>query len=230
MKNTFLVGVAAAALLAGINVASAQGTMDRQPAAGGSQPAEMNKGGGAELKGKAGADVKAESPGGKARAQAPDNMKGDTKGQASDSKAQVRDNMKADTKAQGAEKQDDKAKNAQSKPESGKGGASAQSDSKASGSATAGQGAGGGGKAANLSAEQKTKIRQTVIKSGPRVTNVNFSLNVGTVVPRTVRYAPLPSVLVEVYPDWRGYYYFIVDEQIVIIEPSSFKIVTIITV
>lgn len=229
MKNTFLAGVAAAALLAGINVASAQGMTDRQPAAGGSQPAQMNKGG-AELKGKAGADVKAESPGGKARAQAPDNMKGDTKGQAPDTKTQARDNMKSDTKAQDAQKQDDKAKDAQSKPESGKGGASAQSDSKASGSATAGQGAGGGGKAANLSAEQKTKIRQTVIKSGPRVTNVNFSLNVGTVVPRTVRYAPLPSVLVEVYPDWRGYYYFIVDEQIVIIEPSSFKIVTIITV
>ena len=93
----------------------------------------------------------------------------------------------------------------------------------------AAQRGGGGGDAKNLSAEQKTKIRETVIKSGPRVTNVNFSLNVGTVVPRTVTFAPLPAVLVEIYPQWRGFRYFIVEEKIVIID-DSFKIVTIIVV
>jgi hypothetical protein len=245
MKNTLLVSVAAAALLAGINAASAQ--MDR-PAAGGSQPAEMNKGGAADQKGKAGADVKSEkpatnaqAPGGNARAQ--DNMKadtkgqaadtkGDNKGQAADTKGQAGDKMKADTKGQAqkqddkgqAQKQDDKAQNAQSKPDSNKGGAAADNDkSKSSNTAQSGG-------AKNLNPEQKTKIRETVIKSGPRVTNVNFSISVGTVVPRTVKFAPLPTVLVEVYPEWSGYEYFIVGEEIIIVEPKTYKIVTVLRV
>jgi Protein of unknown function (DUF1236) len=79
---------------------------------------------------------------------------------------------------------------------------------------------------------QKTKIRETVIRSkdAPRVTNVNFNVSVGTVVPRDVRYAPLPTTLVDIYPQYRSYYYIVVNEEIVIIEPSSFKIVTIVNV
>lgn len=239
MKRTFLVGVAAGALLAGVNLASAQ-MMDRQPAAsGGASVEQKGSGGGLQQKGRAGAEIKADSPGGKARAQAPDNMKADTKGQAgddmkadtkgrADTKGQARDNMKADTKAQGAQKQNDKARNAQSKPEPGKGAASADSDSKSKSSTTAQ----GGGSAGNktLTTEQKTKIRQTVIKSGPRVTNVNFSISVGTVVPRTVKFAPLPTVLVEIYPEWRGYDYFVVGEEIIIVEPKTYKIVTVLRV
>jgi hypothetical protein len=62
------------------------------------------------------------------------------------------------------------------------------------------------------------------------VTNVNFSISVGTTVPRTVRFAPLPPILVEVYPDWRSYEYFIVQEQIVIVEPGSLRIVAVLDV
>jgi hypothetical protein len=83
-----------------------------------------------------------------------------------------------------------------------------------------------------LSAEQKTKVRETVIRSSnaPRVTNVNFSVSVGTVIPRETRLAPLPPILVEIYPQWRSYQYVIVEERIIIIEPSSFKIVAIVVV
>ena len=54
---------------------------------------------------------------------------------------------------------------------------------------TTGQGAAGGRGAANLSTEQKTKIR-TVVKEkvhAQPLTNVNFSISVGTVVPRSLR-------------------------------------------
>ncbi len=56
-----------------------------------------------------------------------------------------------------------------------------------------------------LTTEQKTKIRTTVINRAPKVTNVNFSINVGTVVPRTVHVVAVPATLIEIYPEWRGY-------------------------
>jgi hypothetical protein len=34
--------------------------------------------------------------------------------------------------------------------------------------------------------------------------------------------------VVEIYPAWRGYYYFIVDDRIVIVEPDTLRIVFII--
>jgi hypothetical protein len=80
--------------------------------------------------------------------------------------------------------------------------------------------------------EQRTKIRETVFKgsNAPRVSNVTFSLNVGTPVPRTVRIVEVPDVIVEVHPEWRGYRYFIVNDELVIVEPDTLKIVAIIDV
>jgi hypothetical protein len=80
--------------------------------------------------------------------------------------------------------------------------------------------------------EQRTKIRETVFKgsNAPRVGNVTFSLNVGTPVPRTVRIVEVPEVIVEVHPEWRGYRYFIVNDELVIVEPDTLKIVAIIDV
>ena len=88
----------------------------------------------------------------------------------------------------------------------------------------------GAGATTTLTTEQRTQVRQTIIKesNAPRVTNVNFSLNVGTVVPRTVTIVVLPMTVVEIYPAWRGYYYFIVGDRIVIVEPGTLRIVFII--
>ena len=84
----------------------------------------------------------------------------------------------------------------------------------------------------NLTAQQKTTIKKTVIdnKSAPRVTNVNFHVSVGTVVPTTVHYAPLPESIVEIHPAWRGYDYVVYEDQVIVIEPHSRKIVEIIVV
>jgi hypothetical protein len=81
-----------------------------------------------------------------------------------------------------------------------------------------------------VTSEQRTRIRETIIKTGnaPRVTNVNFSLTVGTVVPRTVTVVVLPTTVVKIYPAWRGYKYFLVGDQIIIVEPDTLRIVMII--
>jgi hypothetical protein len=56
---------------------------------------------------------------------------------------------------------------------------------------------------------------------------VNFSVSVGAVVPRDVRLQTLPSDVVEVVPQYRGYDFFVVRDEIVIVEPSTYKIVTV---
>jgi hypothetical protein len=85
---------------------------------------------------------------------------------------------------------------------------------------------------ASLSTEQRTKIREVVLKrsDAPRVTNVDFSIRVGTAVPRTVRFVEVPDELIVINPQWRGYRYFIVNDQIVIVEPDTLKIVAVLDV
>jgi Protein of unknown function (DUF1236) len=84
----------------------------------------------------------------------------------------------------------------------------------------------------SFTTEQRTKIRETVFKgrNAPRVSNVNFSLNLGTAVPRTVRIIEVPEVIVDVHPEWRGYRYFIVNEELVIVEPDTLRIVAVVDV
>ena len=84
------------------------------------------------------------------------------------------------------------------------------------------------GAGAKLSTEQRTRIT-TVIKEQhvAPVTNVNFSISVGTRVPRTVSFHPLPAEIVTVYPDWRGYEFFLVREQIVVVNPRTLQIVAV---
>ncbi|MBV9348130.1 MAG: DUF1236 domain-containing protein [Pseudolabrys sp.] len=61
------------------------------------------------------------------------------------------------------------------------------------------------------------------------MTSVNFSLSVGTVVPSSVRIHPLPDTVVAIVPQYRGYDYIVVRDDIVILEPRTRKIVTVIT-
>ena len=59
------------------------------------------------------------------------------------------------------------------------------------------------------------------------VQNVNFSISVGTRVPRDVRFHTLPSEIVTIYPEWRGYEYFLVRDQIVVVDPRTLEIVAV---
>jgi hypothetical protein len=123
----------------------------------------------------------------------------------------------------------------------GSGGTQAQSpstsgDRAAPGSAQSGERGSGSASQTNvnvnLTTEQRSRIRQTVIResNAPRVnrSDINFNISVGTVVPRTVRVATLPAAVIEIHPAWRGYSYILVGDEIVILEPGSLRIVAII--
>src|SRR5262249_7789372 len=105
------------------------------------------------------------------------------------------------------------------------------SSSSSSTTATTGSNTGG---AVSLTNEQKTKIRTSVLQAGsaPKIerSQINFSLNVGTVVPRSVHVAAVPTTLVEIHPAWRGFKYFVVADEIIIVEPDTLRIVAVLTV
>jgi hypothetical protein len=59
------------------------------------------------------------------------------------------------------------------------------------------------------------------------VTNVNFAISIGTRVPREIGFHPLPADVVTIYPEWRGYEFFLVRDQIVVVDPQTFEIVAV---
>lgn len=91
--------------------------------------------------------------------------------------------------------------------------------------ATTGQ-AGAGSK--QMTTEQRTTIRTVIKEQNVRpAQNVNFSISIGTRVPRTVSFYPLPTRIVSIYPDWRGYQYFLVGDQIIVVNPRTHEIVAV---
>jgi hypothetical protein len=78
-------------------------------------------------------------------------------------------------------------------------------------------------------AEKRSQIA-SAIKSEKveEVTNVNFNISVGASIPGTVRFHALPSRIVEIYPEWRGYDFILVKGRYIIVRPQTHEIVYII--
>jgi hypothetical protein len=81
----------------------------------------------------------------------------------------------------------------------------------------------------NVTAEQKTEIKQVITETKAEpVRDVNFKVNVGVAVPRTVELQPLPPRIIKLVPRYEGYRYFLLaDGRIVIVDPDSLEIVVI---
>jgi Protein of unknown function (DUF1236) len=147
-----------------------------------------------------------------------------------DMKAEGREGQKSNMNAQGREDQKSKS---QTTTESQTG----QTGRTQTGQAQPGQAGtsqsqtttGQAGAGAKLSTEQRTKIT-TVIRNEhvAPVNNVNFSIAVGTRVPREgVSFRPLPAEVVSIYPEWRGYEFILVRDQILVVDPRTYEIVAI---
>jgi hypothetical protein len=239
MNTRFMMSVAAMALIAGTGFANAQGTgMSREaPAAEHTAPssaAPMNRNDASDSAAptaKSPSDEKMQPPGGQNQ-RAQQDMKAGPKGEKS---AQDNGMKQGNTKVAPSKmsSENDKANggkemNADSKNPDSKNADSKNADSKGA-AETRSQTTGQAGAGAKLSSEQRTKIT-TVIKGQhiQPVTNVNFSISVGTRVPRDVSFHPLPTEIVTIYPDWRGYEFILVNDQIIVVDPQSFEIVAVI--
>jgi hypothetical protein len=90
---------------------------------------------------------------------------------------------------------------------------------------TTGQGAAAG--SAKLSGEQRSKITSIIRQHKVQPAHLNVSVRVGTRVPESVHFYPLPVEVVAIYPEWRGYDYILVGDEIVVIDPRTHEIVAI---
>jgi len=148
-----------------------------------------------------------------------------------DMKAEGREGSK-DMKAEGREGKDMKAQGREGQTTTEQKGAA---DSKSqtttqsqTGQSTQSQTTGQAGAGAKLSTEQRTQITSVIKEQHVQPqTNVNFSISVGTRVPRDVTFQTLPERVVTIYPEWRGYKFILVKEQIVIVDPNTYEIVAV---
>lgn len=225
MKTRLLMTVAAAALIgsAGLVSAQAPGNAPNAPAASQTAPptgapaekvapsGEM-KGGKAQMPREGGNAQRAQDSTrdgmkSKGAETAPDTKSGKAASETNMNKS--KDGVKADRK-NAAEKDGMKA------------------DQKNASEGKAGATTGQAGAGAKLTTEQRTTIRTSITKQNIKpVTNVNFSISVGTRVPRTVSFHPLPAEVITIYPAWRGYEFFLVGGEIVVVNPRTLEIVAV---
>ena len=229
MRKTKLLSTVAMALLLGVGTASAQGMSkeppERAPAAQQKAPAEKvapsMKGDhkSPQTTGEAAPDSKAP---GKAHETTGQSPKSESPGKAG---AMDKDRSGAPGNSD-SQPRSERSKSEQPKSEqNGASSKSTQSTTEQSRSTTTGQGAAAG--SAKLSAEQRTKITSIIKQHKVAPTKLSVSVSIGTRIPASVHLYPLPVQVVEVYPEWRGFNYILVGDQIVVIDPRTHEIVAV---
>jgi hypothetical protein len=79
-----------------------------------------------------------------------------------------------------------------------------------------------------LSSDQRTHLHETIAGGGVhRVDHVDFSLSVGVRVPDTVTFYDIPETIVDIVPEYRGFRYIVVGDELVIIDPDTLEIVAV---
>jgi hypothetical protein len=68
----------------------------------------------------------------------------------------------------------------------------------------------------------RTAIASTKVEN---ISHAGFSVSVGTRVPERYHFHPLPTEIVDIVPEYRGFDYMVVDNEIVIVNPSTREIV-----
>jgi Protein of unknown function (DUF1236) len=82
---------------------------------------------------------------------------------------------------------------------------------------------------ASLQGSQRTRLHEAIGRLDARpISNVNFSVAVGTTIPSSVNLVPVPESIVAVLPEYRGYDYFVVRDEVVIVQPRTHRIVDVI--
>jgi hypothetical protein len=242
MTNRFLISAAIAALVAGTGFANAQGTgTNRDSGAATQQPAPssgsattgtMNRdSGGSGMKGAESTDPKGSS---KMKA-SESNEKMPSSKSAQDTRmpqGEKSKSMSSETETKGAkdmkaEGRDSKSGTMDSKSASDNKAATGNMNAQTKSQTTTGNAATSA--TAAPPAEKRTQIVSAIRSEKiQETTNVNFNISVGAVVPATVRFHPLPSRIVEIYPEWRGYEVILVHGRYVIVRPRTHEIVYII--
>jgi hypothetical protein len=255
MFNRFMITAATAALIAGTGFAYAQGSMSREgpgagagvqqsapssPSAGGATSRESSEGmkaGQSEEKGglrnQRAQDTKPGALGEKSTGEKSAQETGKETGKGDKSKSMSSQNEKGAPGKDKELKAEDRERGGNMKAEGRRedrdGNLKAEGhDNNPAAKENRSQTIGQAGAGAKLSTEQRTRI-STIIRN-QRVapaTNINFAVSIGTRVPREIGFHPLPAEIVTIYPEWRGYEFFLVRDEIVVVDPRTLEIVAV---
>ena len=77
-----------------------------------------------------------------------------------------------------------------------------------------------------IAPEQRTTIRQKLSTTKPVM--VKEKVSVGWTVPQSVELQPVPETIGADIPSVKGYRYFVTEGHVVLVEPQSRKVVTVI--
>jgi hypothetical protein len=219
-RNTLLAGVATLALVAGTSVASAQAQEHKGPATPqANQPhAAAPANHAAPATKPQGANRAAPTPGPAAQQAPRENGKENGRVGQSGAQPSVAPNRRNAQSVNRSNKTNNEGTTAQERriPQGLQGNASGQIQGQH-----------------ELSEEQRTQIRRTVIdaRGAPQVGHVDFDVSVGTTIPRgRVHIVPIPETLVQIDPGWRGFLYFVYEDEVVIVDPNDMRIVAILPV
>lgn len=79
-----------------------------------------------------------------------------------------------------------------------------------------------------LSQRQHSQVRQIISQTNvQRLSRNAFNVRIGAVVPPNVQFYPLPPDVIALVPQFQGYDYAMVDDDIVIIDPGSREVVSL---
>ncbi len=256
MNNRFLISVATAALIAGTGFANAQGAGTGSAGSAAQQSAPSSGGassGGAMQRDSAPSGMKGAETGTKGMepstkasestdkmapsksAQDGNRMQGeksksmhsetDSPKGGKDMKAEGRDSKTGTTTTESRDGKSGDMNNAQTKGATDtKSGTAATTDTKSQTTGNAATSA-----TAAPPAEKRTQIVSAIRSEKiQETTNVNFNISIGSAIPATVRFHPIPPRIVEIYPEWRGYEVILVKGRYVIVRPQTREIVYII--
>jgi len=76
-----------------------------------------------------------------------------------------------------------------------------------------------------LSADNKERLHRAFNMDRARVRNVNFDHHVGRRIPRHIHLFPIPFAVFAFFPYYRDYSYFVVDDDICIVDPTTYVVV-----
>ena len=209
MRNTLLVTVAATALIAGAGLASAQGTGESREAPGAATHEPKAPGGKTDQQPNSVPQQKSPAPNAQAPMKPAPTAQAPMKEKPAET-AQAPSVAKPPAAEHGGNAQTSEPPNSRMAP------GTARDETKP-------------GPPAALSSEQHAKIRDTLrVEKSERLTSVPFSTKVGEAIPGTVHLYVLPVSIMEYAPQYRGYEYILVGDEILIVDPRTLRIVAVI--
>ena len=79
-----------------------------------------------------------------------------------------------------------------------------------------------------LTMEQRERFHRAFDFKRARVSNVRFDYHVGHTVPRHLHLYPVPREVITLFPYYRDYSYFVVDDEICIVDPHTYVVVDVV--